>query len=105
MIDIYLIGTFLYFVFIIIYFNTKIIILKWNSRSHVIERPYVRFKLWEILLVIISFFIPVVNIIVPCILIMKGCFEAIMLGGFVKWTGLKSKLFMRIIKFLNKNVN
>lgn len=105
MIDIYLIGTFLYIVFIIIYSNTKIIILKWNSRSHVIERPYVKFKLWETLLVIISFFIPVVNIIVPCVLIMKGCFEAIMLDGFVKWTGLKSKLFMRIIKFLNKDVN
>ena len=105
MIDIYLIGTLLYIVFIIIYSNTKIIIPKWDNRSHVIERPYVRFKLWEILLVIISFYIPIVNIIVPCILIMKGCFEAIMLDGFVKWTGLKSKLFMRIIKFLNKNVN
>lgn len=104
MINTYLIGTFLYIVFIIIYFNTKIIVPRLNSHSH-IEGPYVRFKLWEILLVIISFFIPIINIIVPCMLIIKGYCEAVILEGYIKWTGLKSKLFMRIIKFLNKDVN
>lgn len=100
MINIYLIGTFLYFVFIIIYSNTKII----YNYSYT-ERPYIKFKLWETLLVIISFFIPFVNIIVPSMLIIKGYGDAAMLGGRIKWKGPKSKLVTKIIKFLNKDVN
>jgi hypothetical protein len=38
-------------------------------------------------------------------LIIKGYCEAVILEGYIKWTGLKSKLFMRIIEFLNKDVN